>query len=116
MEDFSGLSSRVAVYSSSDDYSGRFMTNPTVPAEFTNVEHKPVKIGRHCIVGAGAVILPGVTLGEGCAIAALALVAKDCASFGIYSGVPARLAKARERGLLELESRLRDQSKDVAQS
>jgi len=31
LEDFSGLSSRVAVYSSSDDYSGHAMTNPCVP-------------------------------------------------------------------------------------
>src|SRR5262245_8011584 len=31
LEDFSGLSSRVAIYSSSDDYSGSSLTNPTVP-------------------------------------------------------------------------------------
>jgi galactoside O-acetyltransferase len=36
MENFSGLSSRVAIYSSSDDYSGVAMANPTVPIEFTN--------------------------------------------------------------------------------
>ena len=107
--DFSGLSSRVSIYSSSDDYSGCSMTNPMVPEAYTSVDHRPVEIGRHSIVGAGTVILPGVTLGEGCAIGALSLVTKDCTAFGIYSGVPARLIKRRDQGLLELEKQLHDQ-------
>ena len=39
LEDFSGISSRVSIYSSNDDYTGEFMSNPTVPAEYTNVTH-----------------------------------------------------------------------------
>lgn len=109
MEDYSGLSSRVAVYSSSDDYTGNAMTNPMVPVEFTKVDHRPVHIGRHCIVGAGAVVLPGVTLGEGAAVGALALVIKSCEAFGIYSGVPAKLIRSRDRKLLELEAQHRAQ-------
>ncbi len=53
LADFSGLSSRVAIYSSNDDYSGRALTNPTVPTEFTNLKHADVKIGRHAIIGSG---------------------------------------------------------------
>jgi len=106
MSDFSGFSSRVSVYSSSDDYSGTFMTNPTVPSEFTHVKHADVFVGKHVIVGSGSVILPGITLGEGVAIGALSLVTKDCDPFGIYSGNPARRIKARSRNLLELESQL----------
>jgi acetyltransferase-like isoleucine patch superfamily enzyme len=101
--DYANLSSRVSVYSSSDDYSGEWMTSPMVPSEFTHVDHRSVCIGRHCIVGVGAVILPGVTLGDGCAIGALALVKQDCESFGIYAGVPATLIKHRAQRLLELE-------------
>lgn len=104
--DFAGLSSRVSIYSSSDDYSGRSLTNPTVPDEYKLVSHKPVFLGRHVIVGSGSVILPGVTLEEGVAIGALSLVTKNCAAFGIYSGNPARRLKERQRGLLELESKL----------
>jgi dTDP-4-amino-4,6-dideoxy-D-glucose acyltransferase len=37
VQDFAGLSSRVSVYSSNDDYSGQFLTNPTVPSRYTNV-------------------------------------------------------------------------------
>jgi dTDP-4-amino-4,6-dideoxy-D-glucose acyltransferase len=106
MEDFSGLSARVSIYSSSDDYSGFAMTNPMVPPEFTNVQHADVRIGRHVIIGAGSVVLPGVSLEEGVAIGALSLVKKNCRSFGIYIGVPAKRISDRKRNLLELENKL----------
>jgi dTDP-4-amino-4,6-dideoxy-D-glucose acyltransferase len=102
-EDFSGLSSRVAVYSSTDDYSGAAMTNPTVPQEFTNVHSADVKIGRHVIIGAGSVVLPGVTLEEGAAIGALSLVKKNCQSFSLYMGAPAKRIMSRKKALLKLE-------------
>lgn len=101
--DFANISSRVAIYSSNDDYSGAFMTNPTVPAEFTNVTHAPVVIGRHVIIGSGSVVLPGVTIGEGAAVGALSLVNQDIEPFAIYAGVPARKIGERKRDLLELE-------------
>jgi galactoside O-acetyltransferase len=109
LEDFSGFSSRVSVYSSNDDYSGAALTNPTVPAQWTNVRSAPVRIARHAIVGSGAVILPGVTIGEGAAIGALSLVRKDCEPFGVYFGSPARRISRRSRKLLEVEKALRAQ-------
>ncbi|MGA9667126.1 MAG: acyltransferase [Gallionella sp.] len=105
IETFANLSSRVSVYSSSDDYSGAAMTNPTVPPEFTNVHHAEVNIGRHVIIGAGSIVLPGVTLEEGVAVGALSLVKKDCKSFGIYMGAPAKRISERKRDLLELEKK-----------
>jgi acetyltransferase-like isoleucine patch superfamily enzyme len=109
LHDFSNISSRVAIYSSNDDYSGVGMTNPMVPEEFTNVSHADVTIGRHVIVGAGSVILPGVVLEEGVAIGALSLVSKSCTAFGIYSGVPAKRIKERKRDLLKLEDKFHGQ-------
>ena len=109
LADFSGLSSRVAIYSSNDDYSGRALTNPTVPAEFTNVKHANVNIGHHAIVGAGSIILPGVTLEEGVAVGALSLIKKDCKAFGIYMGSPAKRISERKRDLLELEKAVLNQ-------
>jgi len=106
LADFCNLSSRVSIYSSSDDYSGETLTNPTVPDEFKNVRHAPVYLGRHVIVGSGSVILPGVTLEDGVAVGALSLVNKDCAAFGIYAGNPVRRVKERKRNLLDLEKRL----------
>src|SRR5680860_1223780 len=106
LHDFSGLSSRVSIYSSSDDYSGTWMTNPMVPEKYKNVNHADVSIGRHVIGGAGSVVLPGVTLEEGVAVGALSLVTKNCEEFGVYSGVPAKKIKNRKRNILELERRL----------
>lgn len=105
MSDFSGLSSRTSIYSSSDDYSGITLTNPTVPSEYTCVTHADVFLGKHVIVGCGSVILPGVTMEEGVAVGALSLVHKDCEAFGIYAGNPVRRIKERKRDLLELEQR-----------
>lgn len=103
MSDFSGISSRVSIYSSSDDYSGATMTNPTIPSRYTGVTHADVFLGRHVIVGSGSVILPGVTLEEGVAVGALSLVTKNCEAFGVYAGNPVRRIKERKRDLLELE-------------
>ncbi|MEY3629534.1 MAG: hypothetical protein RLY91_1300 [Pseudomonadota bacterium] len=106
LADFCNLSSRVSIYSSSDDYSGETLTNPTVPDEFKNVRHAPVYLRRHVIIGSGSVILPGVTLEEGVAVGALSMVNKDCAAFGIYAGNPIRRVKERKRNLLDLEKML----------
>lgn len=103
LDDFSNISSKVAIYSSNDDYSGQSMTNPMVPDEFTKVNHADVIIGRHVVVGSGSVILPGITLEEGVAIGALSLVSQSCQAFGIYAGVPAKRIKERKRDLLEME-------------
>ena len=103
LSDFCNISSRVAIYSSNDDYSGVTLTNPTVPSEYTGVTHADVFLGKHVIVGSGSVILPGVTMEEGVAIGALSLVPKRCEAFGLYAGNPVRRIKERKRDLLELE-------------
>lgn len=108
LEEFSGISSRTAVYTSNDDYFGNYMTNPTVPSEFTNVTSAPVTLRKHALVGSGCVILPGVTLNIGCAVGALSLVNRDCDEFMIYSGNPAKPLIKRSRNLLELEKRLKE--------
>ena len=107
LSDFAGLSSRVAIYSSNDDYSGATLTNPMIPAIYSGVTHADVFLSKHVIVGAGSILLPGITLHEGTAVGALSLVNKDCESFGIYSGVPAKRIARRPPDLLELEKRVR---------
>ena len=104
--DFANLSSRVSIYSSNDDYSGEFLTNPMVPSKFTGVTHADVLIGKHTIIGSGSVVLPGIILEEGVTVGALSLVNKFCKSFGIYAGVPARRIGERKRNLLILERQM----------
>ena len=49
-----------------------------------------VRIEDGCWIGARAVILPGVTIGEGTIIGAGSVVTKDCEPGAVYVGVPAR--------------------------
>lgn len=51
----------------------------------------PVSIGDYSFVGAGASILPGVTIGRGCLVAAGAVVSKNIPDFSIASGNPAKV-------------------------
>lgn len=103
LQDFSGLAYGCHVFTGSDDYSGRTMTNPTVPIEYKGLKEKNIIIGRHSIVGTNSVIFPGVILAEGTAIGALSLVTKSTESWSIYAGRPARKIKNRKRDLLALE-------------
>lgn len=102
--DYSNISSRVSIYSSNDDYSGDFMTNPTINEKFTNVKSEPVFIGKHVIVGSGSIILPGITLNTGVAVGALSLVTQSFQEFLIICGVPAKKIKFRNRNLIDIEN------------
>lgn len=106
LQDFAGLSQGVCIYSVSDDYSGRAMTNPTVPHAYTDLHKAPVNIGRHVIVGAGSVILPGVSVADGCAIGALSLASRSLEPWGIYAGIPCRRLRRRRDSLLSFEQAL----------
>ncbi|ROV91922.1 hypothetical protein VPNG_09753 [Cytospora leucostoma] len=54
---------------------------------------KPVKIGDDCWVGGNTTIMPGVTIGKGCTIAAGSIVTKDIPDFSVAMGTPARVVK-----------------------
>ena len=101
--DFAGLAFGCRLFSSSDDYSGESMTNPTVPAEFKMISHGAIQIGRHVILGTNTIVLPGVNISEGCSVGANSLVSKSTEPWGIYLGSPARRIKERSRNLLALE-------------
>ncbi|MBP3737600.1 MAG: galactoside O-acetyltransferase [Muribaculaceae bacterium] len=54
---------------------------------------KPVHIGRNAWIGVGAIILPGVTVGENAVVAAGAVVTKDVEANTIVGGNPAKFIK-----------------------
>jgi acetyltransferase-like isoleucine patch superfamily enzyme len=112
LSDFSNLSSRVSIYSSNDDYSGVTMTNPTIPSQYTGVTHADVYLGKHVIVGAGSIILPGVTLAEGTSLGAFSLVTKSTQPWSVYVGIPAKRIKERSQELLELEKQYLAEERD----
>lgn len=64
-------------------------------AAFDTQLHRPVTIGRHCWLGAGVTVLPGVTIGDAVVVGAGSTVTKDLPPGGIYAGSPARFIKPR---------------------
>ena len=56
----------------------------------------PVRIENSVWIGARAIILPGVRVGQGAVVAAGAVVARDVAPHTLVGGVPARLIKRIE--------------------
>jgi acetyltransferase-like isoleucine patch superfamily enzyme len=53
----------------------------------------PIKVGNNVFLGFGAIILPGVTIGDNVIIGAATLVTKDIPSNTVYAGVPAKFIK-----------------------
>ncbi len=58
-------------------------------------ETRPTNIGDDVWIGAGSIIMAGVTIGDGAIIAAGSVVTKDVDSFCIYGGSPAKKIKER---------------------
>jgi acetyltransferase-like isoleucine patch superfamily enzyme len=56
----------------------------------------PTKIGRDVWVGANAVILGGVTIGDGAVVGAGAVVTRDVEAGAIVAGIPARIVRLRQ--------------------
>lgn len=105
LEDFSGLSSKVTIYATSNDYSGNSLTNPMLPMKYKATDkNQKVIIKKHVVIGTSSVVLPGVTIETGCSVGAMSLCNRSTEEFGIYVGSPARRIKDRSRKLLELEA------------
>jgi acetyltransferase-like isoleucine patch superfamily enzyme len=56
---------------------------------------KPCRIGRDVWLGAGATVLGGVSIGDGCVVGAGAVVTGDLPPYSIALGVPARVVRRR---------------------
>jgi len=104
--DFTSLSARVCLYTNTDDFSGPAIIGATVPNEYRNVKTQRVDIGRHCVIGAGSVVLPGAELPEGVAVGALSLVKDRLEEWTLYAGVPVRKVRPRSKDALRLEQEL----------
>jgi len=102
-EDFITIAYGVKIFTQSDDYSGKTMTNSTIPKKYKNEYKKQVIIEKHSIIGASSIIMPGVKLKKGTSIGASSLVLKDTKSWSIYVGSPAKKIMKREKDLLGFE-------------
>ena len=70
--------------------------HPVDPSKRKHLDLKSILIKRNAWIGAGATILPGVTIGENSIVAAGAVVNKDVPDNSIVGGIPAKFIKAIE--------------------
>ena len=68
--------------------------HPVDPTKRKHLELKSILIKRNAWIGAGATILPGVTVGENSVVAAGAVVTKDVPDNTIVGGIPAKFIKS----------------------
>ena len=67
--------------------------HPVDPANRKSLDLKSIVVKKNAWIGAGAVILPGVSIGENSIVAAGAVVTQDVPSNTIVGGVPAKHIK-----------------------
>jgi len=86
---YTGLGPGTVVFSSNHQFV------PGMPYYKQPWREEAVTIGRDVWVGAGCVILPGVTIGDGAVVAAGSVVTRDVPAGAVVAGVPARVIKSR---------------------
>jgi acetyltransferase-like isoleucine patch superfamily enzyme len=67
--------------------------HPLDPSDRKTVLPKPIVLKRNAWIGAGATILPGVTVGENSVVAAGAVVSRDVPPNTVVAGIPAKVVK-----------------------
>lgn len=88
--DFSAIGPRTTILASSDDYEGNGFIGLTTLNKYREVTYKDVIIGKHAHIGMCCIIMPGVTIGEGCSIGAGSLVTKSMPPWTICYGSPCK--------------------------
>lgn len=102
MENYTGLSARVTIYAAMDDFSGDYLIGPIHDDHITNVSGGLVKICAYSQIGAGALIFPNLSVGEGAVLGAMSMAKDSLEPWNIYAGIPAKKIKQRSKHLLEL--------------
>ncbi|MBR3348751.1 MAG: sugar O-acetyltransferase [Solobacterium sp.] len=77
-------------------YCGLYTASHPLPYKYRNQgleKALPVTIGENCWLGANVSVMPGVTIGNGCVIAAGAVVTKDLPDNCLAAGVPAKIIR-----------------------
>ena len=66
------------------------------PYKRADIHPKPIHIGKRVWIGSGAIVLPGVTIGDNSVIGAGSVVTKDVPEDCVYGGNPAKFIKKNE--------------------
>jgi galactoside O-acetyltransferase len=92
---FCTISANSIIYTAVDDFSGEYMISPMAPAELTNTKKGEVALENYVQLGANTIVMPGITLKEGCVTGAMSFVNKELKAWTINFGSPCRFYKNR---------------------
>jgi acetyltransferase-like isoleucine patch superfamily enzyme len=62
--------------------------------DYVNNRHLPVQIGCNCLIGARAVVMPGVVIGDNCIVGTASVVMRNVPSGSLVMGNPARVMES----------------------
>lgn len=91
------------------DYSAVTFGSAVMSHDITTLKHSTTTIGTHCLIGAHAIILPGVTIGDHCIIGAGSVVMTNIPSNSLAMGNPARVI---ERNIRTISYGIRQEAYD----
>lgn len=98
MGHFSGISAGARIICASDEFRGEGLVGTVIPDRYRDkVTIAPVILEEFAHVATNAVIMPGVTLGQGSVVGAGAVVTQSTKPWTIYVGVPAKVIRMRPR-------------------
>lgn len=70
-------------------------SNPNIPIKKQGFYGGPIEIGNDVWIGANAIIMPNVKIGDGAIVGSGAIVTKNVDEYSIVGGIPAKLIKYR---------------------
>jgi len=116
LEDFSGLSPRVSLFTASDDFVEGYLHGPIIPERYKKIKRGDVVLKLNACVASGSVVLPGVTVGVNACVGAMTVVTSNVPDHTLVVGNPGRRVAKRDPqrfiGLIDAynqERRLRDE-------
>lgn len=96
VEDFCTISVGSKMICGTDRHLGYGLVGPIIPEPYKDeLNLNPIHMQSFVNIGANAVIMPGVVLGEGTVVGACSLVTKSTEPWTIYTGIPAKPMKSR---------------------
>ena len=95
--DYGVIATGARVLTGTDTFAGGARMSTHLPDELRSVRVAKVTLGRDAFVGANAVVMPGVSIGEGAVAGAGAVVTTDLEPWMVYTGCPARPQAERPR-------------------
>ncbi len=104
-----GISTRLSLFTASDDYSANTLGGPTTPREYTTQIVGPVSIGTGTMIGAHCVILPGLEIGIGASVGAGSVISGSIPNGGVVRASTLRVSRRDHAAIQAMADKIQEQ-------